>query len=142
MQRYYAYQCAPSTEVRGRRADHDKGCGLWAVRASNTNLNDHSKRNSIQSRPCKSLCGCTKRQRLSAKNTWEAPIEDSWVHQGGVPMYPDLEARKAWAYQKVKEMNEQVSIAKKNAQQNVTTSPEDVSTIPDDVSTIPEKVSA
>jgi hypothetical protein len=30
---YLLWRCAPSSEVRGRRADHDGGCMTWAVRA-------------------------------------------------------------------------------------------------------------
>ena len=30
---YLLWRCAPSSEVRGRRADHEGGCMNWAVRS-------------------------------------------------------------------------------------------------------------
>jgi len=147
MLKYYIYQCAPSTESRGRRADHDKGCGKWNVRGTNVNLNTPAGRKGIQARPCPhclpdgSTCG--KRQRLSAKNTWEAPPELGWDLDGaGNPVYPNREKMKAWAYQEVAERNRMLSINRRNTQQNVSNPFDSLSTISEEVSTNSEEVSA
>ena len=133
MQRYYLYQCSASTESRGRREDHDKGCGRWAVRASNINLND-PKTPSIQSRPCKNP-DCKKRQRLSKKNVWEAPVEKGWeCAANGTPIFPDYEGRKTWAYQEMKERNGMLSTSEESTQKKVSTSSEKVSTSSSEVS--------
>ena len=56
---WYWYQCAPSSETRGRRAVHDGGCGHWNVQSSNTLLDG---RQAIQASPC---ANCGRRMRLN-----------------------------------------------------------------------------
>jgi len=140
MKYYYAYQCSPSTELRGRRPDHDKGCGKWSVRGSNTNLQSLSKKNSIQSRPCnhpKVEGGCCgKRQRLHAHNTWTAPVNEGWdLDPLGRPLMPNREKMKEWATNFVKEKNRQLSNSAKIYSDKESTNDSDVSTIVSDVST-------
>ena len=56
---WYAYECAPSSETRGRREAHDGGCGWWNVRGTNNPLDG---RKDIQGSPCKK---CGRRMRLN-----------------------------------------------------------------------------
>jgi len=62
---WYAYECAPSSETRGRRKAHDKGCGWWNVYGSNKPLDG---RHDIQASPCEM---CANRKRLNAGNVDE-----------------------------------------------------------------------
>ena len=71
---WYWYQCAPSSETRGRRAVHDGGCGHWNVRGTNIRLDG---RNAIQGSPC---VKCGRRMRLNrgivhcVEDLWEGPF--------------------------------------------------------------------
>ena len=139
---HYVYECAPSTELRGRRADHDKGCGNYNVRGTNVNLNDtRIGKGVIQSRPCQHRLPdgttCGKRQRLSAENVITPPYEVAYDSRG----IPDREARKLWAYQTAEENNTRLSISRRNAHQTPSTTVNEVSTISPEVSTNREEVS-
>lgn len=124
MQRHYVWRCQPTTVQQGRRANYDRGCGHYNIRASNQNL--HQKKVRIQSRPCEK---CEKRQRLNAGNTWEAPYEEAWDFHGSTPIQPNYEKRKEWAIQFAKEMNQaQVSKTGQNGHDLLTTSQEEVTT--------------
>ena len=57
---YHVYQCAPSTETRGRRTEHDNGCGSYEIFSSKIGLRNDQK---IQASPCSE---CTNRKRLNS----------------------------------------------------------------------------
>jgi len=139
---HYVYECAPSTELRGRGPQHDKGCGHFNVRGTNKNLNDtRTGKGEIQSRPCQhrlpdgTICG--KKQRLSAERVITPPYEVAYDSRG----IPDREARKEWAYQTAREMNARLRISRRNAQQTPNTTVTEESTILAEVSTNLEEVS-
>ena len=56
---YLLYQCAPSTELRGRRKEHDRGCFLWAVRSTKKPPTGKCE---MQAAPCKR---CKNRPRIA-----------------------------------------------------------------------------
>jgi hypothetical protein len=56
---WYAYECAPSSETRGRRSAHEGGCGHWNVRGTREPIYSDS---TVQGSPCKN---CGRRQRLN-----------------------------------------------------------------------------
>lgn len=57
---FHVYQCAPSSEARGRRPAHDRGCGYYNLFKSKIGMrNDQS----VQASPCEE---CGKRQRLNS----------------------------------------------------------------------------
>jgi hypothetical protein len=66
---WYWYECAPSSETRGRRPTHDGGCGHWNVMASSTLLDG---RQTIQASPCEN---CHRRRRLNRGNASMADWE-------------------------------------------------------------------
>ena len=55
---WYTFFCAPSTETRGRRPEHNAGCGAMLVRSTKREIKGDYK---VQSTPCPY---CTKRTRL------------------------------------------------------------------------------
>lgn len=56
---WYLYRCSPSSETRGRRLQHDGGCGHWNVFSTAKPLDAHYR---PQASPCKE---CGRRQRLN-----------------------------------------------------------------------------
>ena len=56
---WYAYECADSSETRGRRPSHEGGCGHWNVRGTKEPIYEDS---TVQGSPCKN---CGRRQRLN-----------------------------------------------------------------------------
>lgn len=107
MPHWYAYCCQPSNEVRGRRKnDHEKGCGRYNERGSNTAIDGISQKH--QSRPCPE---CGKKQRLTPLNVIEPPIEvytrrdefsGRMVLRDNAPLL-----RKRWVMDYVQTMNRQ-----------------------------------
>ncbi len=74
---WYTYTCSPSTETRGRRADHDKGCGWTCTRSTKAEITEEYK---PQGAPCRR---CGKKQRLNAGVVkWWAMKEDAVFHAG------------------------------------------------------------
>jgi len=75
MRWWYTYECAPSTETRGRRDDHDKGCGWTCTRSTKQEISESYK---PQGASCPK---CGKRQRLNAGMVkWWAVKEDAQYH--------------------------------------------------------------
>ena len=66
---WYWFECAPSSEARGRRASNVGGCGHWNVMSSSVLLDG---RQTIQASPCQN---CGRRRRLNRGNAnmadWE-----------------------------------------------------------------------
>lgn len=72
---HYSHLCAPSSEARGRRPDHDKGCGWMCVRSTKESILDGYK---AQGSPCPM---CRKRTRLNPGNVREwYSREDAVLH--------------------------------------------------------------
>jgi hypothetical protein len=72
---YYTYVCSPSVETRGRRKDHDKGCGWTCTRSTRQEITDNYK---PQGAPCPN---CSKKQRLNAGMVkWWALRQDMEYH--------------------------------------------------------------
>ena len=77
MRWWYTYTCAPSSITRGRRADHDKGCGWTCTRSTKAEITEEYK---PQGAPCRR---CGKKQRLNAGVVkWWAMKEDAVFHAG------------------------------------------------------------
>lgn len=75
MRWWYTYTCAPSSITRGRRADHDKGCGWTCTRSTKEEITDEYR---PQGAPCPQ---CGKKQRLNAGIVkWWAVKEDMIHH--------------------------------------------------------------
>ena len=94
---YYAYECAPSSEVRGRREGISTGCGLWMVRGSIYPLGHKLAKGKVQGRPCPE---CGKRQRLNLGMIHKCPdylADKQMSDENGTWIAMDFEARKAWA---------------------------------------------
>jgi hypothetical protein len=60
---YLLYQCAPSTEIKGYRANYDGGCLRWGIR-TRAATNPVTDVNQVQAR----CTACQRRPRLSPKN--------------------------------------------------------------------------
>jgi len=72
---WYTYECSPSIETRGRRADHDKGCGWTCTRSTKQEISEDYK---PQGAKCPQ---CSKKQRLNAGMVkWWAVKEDMIYH--------------------------------------------------------------
>jgi len=72
---WYTYECAPSVETRGRRADHDKGCGWTCTRSTKEEISDEYR---PQGAPCPR---CGKKQRLNPGMVkWWGVKEDMIFH--------------------------------------------------------------
>lgn len=61
---YLVYQCAPSSEVRGRRNGHDGGCYLFSVKK--TTLNTDTWERTVQA----NCPYCGRRPRLHKGTVW------------------------------------------------------------------------
>jgi hypothetical protein len=66
---WYWFECAPSSEARGRRASNVGGCGHWNVMSSSVLLDG---RQTIQASPCEK---CGRRRRLNRGNASMADWE-------------------------------------------------------------------
>ena len=132
---YYVYQCAPSSETRGRRADHDKGCGHWAVRMSRTDLSAHWPK-PVQTKPCKK---CGKRQRLNWGTVRVAP--NNLTHDSDLIRYTSWADAKAWADREARQLNLRDSLTtseesnQTQANSEVTTHQNEVTTHQNEVTT-------
>jgi len=101
---WYAYQCADSSETRGRRPSHEGGCGYWNVRGTRCPIYSDS---TVQGSPCKN---CGRRQRL---NPGIVHMESPGIHEGRI--LPDgttvnnytSASRKAWAVEMAERENQQ-----------------------------------
>jgi len=89
---WYVYQCSPSSEVRGRRANHDGGCGHHNVYSTNKEIDSHHR---PQASPC---VNCGRRQRLNLGNSQQS---DTYLSATHTPW-----RRKEWAENHVQLANE------------------------------------
>jgi hypothetical protein len=121
---WYVYQCADTTETRGKRGVRKPPCGYHNVRATKCPIGDY---HNPQGAPCKN---CGRRQRL---NAGIVRFCDSWVQE---PMYakqhgrggkmfrtqylqdstiPDRKARKEWAVTLAEQLNRSRLVISPNA---------------------------
>jgi hypothetical protein len=121
---WYVYQCADTTETRGKRGVRKPPCGYHNVRATKCPIGDY---HNPQGAPCKN---CGRRQRL---NAGIVRFCDAWVQE---PMYakqhgrggkmfrtqylqdstiPDRKARKEWAVTLAEQLNRSRLVISPNA---------------------------
>ena len=119
---WYVYQCADTTETRGKRGARMPPCGYHNVRATKHPIGDY---HNPQGAPCKN---CGRRQRL---NAGIVRFCDAWVQE---PLYsvgrggrryrtphlqdtttPDRKARKEWAVTLAEQLNRSRLVISPNA---------------------------
>jgi hypothetical protein len=120
---WYVYECADTTETRGKRGARKPPCGHFNVRATKHPIGDY---HNPQGAPCKN---CGRRQRL---NAGIVRFNDAWIQE---PNYgrnyatgeryrtghwqdsniPDRKARKQWALSLAEQLNAHRLVKSPNA---------------------------
>jgi len=74
---HYTYLCAPSSETRGRRATHDRGCLRMQVMSVHEEIVGSHR---PQASPCK-YCGKRNRLNQGLVQEWY-DLDDAYLHAG------------------------------------------------------------
>jgi len=132
---WYVYECADTTETRGKSADRKPPCGHFNVRATKYPIDEY---HNPQGAPCKN---CGRRQRLNKGivKSNDAFIQEPFFSRHLVTgkryptgeykdsTIPDLKARKQWALSVAEQMNAHRLVKSPNALEQ---SGETIETIP------------
>jgi len=135
---WYVYECADTTETRGKRGARKPPCGHFNVRATKYPIDEY---HNPQGAPCQN---CGRRQRLNkgivkSNDAW---IQEKkyWLKHGTNERYfdgqykdstiPDLKTRKQWALSLAEQMNAPRLVKSPNALEQ---SGETIETIPETI---------
>jgi len=120
---WYVYECADTTETRGKRGARKPPCGHFNVRATKHPIGDY---HNPQGAPCKN---CGRRQRL---NAGIVRFNDAWIQEPETlrrvsdgeryrtgrrkdSNIPDRKARKQWALSLAEQLNAHRLVKSPNA---------------------------
>lgn len=135
---WYIYECADTTETRGKRGARKPPCGHINVRATKYPIDEY---HNPQGAPCKN---CGRRQRL---NKGIVKSNDAWIQEPFFSIHhvtgeryrtgeykdstiPDLKTRKQWALSVAEQMNAHRLVKSPNALEQ---SGETIETIPETI---------